>query len=65
MTDLTAAIGLVFVIEGAILSLLPEMSKKMMIQIISMPILVLRIAGLTCAIIGMFIIAFARGGVLN
>ena len=61
MTDFITAIGLVFVIEGAFLTLFPEGAKRMMDIMRSLPVNNLRLAGMTSLIIGSLIAALVHG----
>lgn len=61
MTDLLAALGLVFVIEGMMISLFPDYSKKMMVQIMSLPEKYLKIMGIISALFGLAIVSIAKG----
>ncbi len=61
MVDLLAAIGLVFVIEGIVISLFPQYSKKMMLQIMSLPVNHLKILGIVSALFGLTIVSIAKG----
>jgi len=61
MTDLLTAIGLVFVIEGIMISLFTEHSKKIMLQVLSAPNNQLKIVGIISALLGLSVITIARG----
>ena len=60
--DLIVAIGLAVALEGLLYAAFPTAMKKMMLQIIGMPLRSLRSAGLVVAAIGIVIIWLARGG---
>tara|TARA_Y100000588_G_C13751748_1_gene710044 strand:+ start:117 stop:311 length:195 start_codon:yes stop_codon:yes gene_type:complete len=57
---LITAIGLVFVIEGAVYSLFPEGMKRMMTRAITLPISRLRSVGLLMALFGVLIVWLVR-----
>ncbi len=57
---LVTAIGLVFVIEGAVYSLFPESMKRMMTRAIQSPISRLRSVGLLMALLGVLIVWLVR-----
>lgn len=61
MIDLVAALGLVFVIEGIMISLFPDLSKKMMMQMMSTPDNHLKIVGIISALFGLTILTIAKG----
>ncbi len=61
MSDLFAALGLMFVIEGAMYALFPEAMKRMVLQLLALQPSHIRFAGLTFAIFGFLIIAVIRG----
>ena len=60
--DLIVAIGLAVALEGLLYAAFPTAMKKMMLQIIGMPLRSLRSVGLVVAAIGIVIIWLARGG---
>jgi uncharacterized protein YjeT (DUF2065 family) len=64
MEDFITAIGLLFVIEGALYALFPITMRKMIAQAISMPVGQIRIAGLIAAALGLFIVALVRYGMI-
>jgi hypothetical protein len=64
MEDFITAIGLLFVIEGALYALFPITMRKMIAQAISMPVGQMRIAGLIAAALGLFIVALVRYGMI-
>ena len=57
---LVTAIGLVFVIEGVIYSLFPNVMKRMMMVAIALPSSRLRSIGLTMAMVGFAIVWMVR-----
>jgi uncharacterized protein len=59
--DFLAALGLVFVIEGALYVLFPETMKLMMLRLSGQPALYLRAAGLAAAVIGVALVWLVRG----
>ena len=61
MVDLLTALGLVFVLEGAMYALFPEGMRKMMERVIATPVQQLRVIGLFCAAFGFVIVAVLRG----
>ena len=61
MRDLLTALGLVFVIEGSMLTLFPEAMRNVMSRIMKIPYNQLRIIGLFSASFGFTIIAVLRG----
>ncbi len=60
MSDLLTALGLVFVIEGAIYALFPEGMKRMMTMVLAQPSSILRVTGLAAAAIGLVIVWLVR-----
>ncbi|WP_350334933.1 DUF2065 domain-containing protein [Coralliovum pocilloporae] len=61
MNDLIVALGLVFVIEGALYALMPSRMKSILVQMIPMPDHVLRRAGLAAAFFGTLLVWLVRG----
>ena len=57
---LGTAIGLVFVIEGVIYSLFPNVMKRMMMVALALPSSRLRSVGLTMAMVGFAIVWMVR-----
>ena len=57
---LVTAIGLVFVIEGVIYSLFPNVMKRMMMVALALPSSRLRSVGLTMAMVGFTIVWLVR-----
>jgi uncharacterized protein len=60
MSDLGAAIGLVFAIEGIIFAAFPLGAKRAMAAALDVPDSRLRIAGLASAIVGVVIVWLVR-----
>jgi uncharacterized protein len=60
MSDLGAAIGLVFAIEGIIFAAFPLVAKRAMTAALDVPDSRLRIAGLASAILGVMIVWLVR-----
>lgn len=60
MSDLLAALGLVFVIEGALYALFPNAMQRMMRQVLDLPPATLRTVGLVAAVIGFGIVWAVR-----
>jgi uncharacterized protein len=60
MSDLVAAIGLIFAIEGIIFTAFPLGAKRAMAATLDTPDTRLRIAGLAAAIIGVTIVWLVR-----
>jgi len=60
MSDLAAAIGLVFAIEGIIFAAFPLGAKRTMAAALDIPDGRLRIAGLASAIVGVLIVWLVR-----
>lgn len=61
MIDLLTAVGLMFVIEGALYALFPHVMRQMMASALLLPIAKFRIFGLIFAFLGFAIIAALRG----
>ena len=61
MVDLLTALGLMFVLEGAMYALFPEGMRQMMARAIMLPPSQLRWMGLGLAVFGFVIIAVLRG----
>ena len=62
MRDFLAALGLVFVIEGAIYALFPRGMQQAMAQMQTLPPQALRIAGIVGMALGWLIVYLAREG---
>jgi uncharacterized protein len=60
MSDLVAAIGLVFAIEGIIFAAFPLSAKRAMTAALDIPDGRLRITGLAAAIVGVLIVWLVR-----
>ncbi len=61
MMDLLTALGLMFVLEGAMYALFPEGMRQMMTRVLTLPVKQLRMAGLFLAVFGFVIVAVLRG----
>jgi uncharacterized protein len=61
MSDLLAALGLFFAIEGLCLAAFPTGVKRAMASAIATPDGQLRVAGLISAVVGVAIVWFVRG----
>lgn len=61
MSDLLAAIGLFFAIEGLACAAFPLTAKRAMTAALAMPDHRLRVAGLVSALVGVVIVWLARG----
>jgi hypothetical protein len=61
LSDLVTAVGLVFVMEGLLLALVPDLMKRMVAEILDRPPQVLRIGGVAAAAVGTAIVWMARG----
>ncbi|GIK98411.1 MAG: hypothetical protein BroJett029_26200 [Alphaproteobacteria bacterium] len=59
--DLAVGLGLVLVIEGVLLALLPETLKRMVAAIVTQPVDSLRIGGVVSVLIGVGIVWLVRG----
>jgi uncharacterized protein len=60
MTDLLAAIGLLFAIEGIMFAAFPLSAKRAMAAVMDMPDGRLRIVGLGSALVGVLIVWLVR-----
>jgi hypothetical protein len=60
-SDLATALGLVLVIEGIVLALVPEALKRMAAQILAQPVRTLRAVGLVSAALGLVVVWLVRG----
>ena len=58
---LLTALGLAIAIEGMIYALFPEAMKRMMATVMVQPVGGIRIAGLSAAVAGVFILWLVRG----
>ena len=61
MVDLITALGLAITIEGIAYALFPDVMKKMMAQVLTLPSANIRAAGLAAAAAGIFILWLVRG----
>jgi uncharacterized protein YjeT (DUF2065 family) len=59
--DLAVGLGLVLVIEGVLLALLPETLKRMVATVLTQPVDSLRIGGVVSVLIGVLIVWLVRG----
>jgi uncharacterized protein YjeT (DUF2065 family) len=60
-SDLVTALGLVLVIEGLLLALMPDMLKRLVAEILTQPARRLRFGGLMAALAGVAIVWLVRG----
>jgi uncharacterized protein YjeT (DUF2065 family) len=60
-SDLVTALGLVLVIEGLLLALMPNVAKRLVAEILSRPAQTLRFGGVVSAAIGVAIVWLVRG----
>jgi len=60
-SDLVTALGLVLVIEGLLLALMPDMLKRLVAEILTQPARRLRLGGLVSAAIGVAVVWLVRG----
>ena len=65
MSDLIVALGLVFVIEGALYALFPNAMQRVMSQALDLPATSLRTMGLIAAIVGFVVVWAVRAFVTN
>lgn len=61
MSDLLVALGLVFVIEGALYALFPNVVQTYLRQVLDMPPAALQKAGIGACIVGLGIVYLVRG----
>lgn len=61
MKDFLTALGLVLVIEGSLYALMPEVMKRMMAQVQTIPAGLLRAAGLGATAAGVVVVWWIRG----
>ena len=61
MSDLLAALGLVFALEGVVLAAFPMMSKQAMENILQIPDGTLRAIGVASAAFGLILVWLVRG----
>ncbi|TGQ69636.1 MAG: DUF2065 family protein [Mesorhizobium sp.] len=62
MQDFFAALGLVLVIEGLVYGGFPSLARKLAGEVLSMPEIALRVAGLVAIGAGVGIVWLVRGG---
>jgi uncharacterized protein YjeT (DUF2065 family) len=60
-SDLATALGLVLVIEGVLLALMPDTLKRLVAEILAQPSRRLRFGGLLSAALGLAVVWFVRG----
>jgi len=60
MDDLIVAIGLLFVIEGLVMSLLPGSVKRLAKQVLQYPEQTMRVTGLIAMVVGVAVVWFVR-----
>jgi len=60
MMDLLTALGLVLVIEGSLYALMPEVMKRMMAQVQTVPAPMMRAVGLGAAVAGVLVVWWIR-----
>lgn len=61
MSELVIAIGLVFVLEGLIYSLMPGGMKRMAAELPQIPDSTLRVLGLVVMAVGVFLVWLVKG----
>lgn len=61
MIDLLTALGLMFVLEGALYALFPDGMRQMMARMLHLPPQYLRLGGLFMAAFGFAVVAVLRG----
>ena len=61
MTDLWAALGLLFVLEGLVLAAFPVATKRAMANVLETPESTLRIIGVVSAAVGLVVVWLVRG----
>lgn len=59
--DLAVGLGLVLVIEGVLLALMPDILKKTVATIVSHPTDGLRVGGVVSVVVGVLIVWLVRG----
>ena len=60
MSDLATALALVLVIEGVLYALFPESMKRIVAQMLAVPVPMLRAVGLAAACIGVGLVWLVR-----
>lgn len=61
MTDLLTALALVLVIEGLVLTLVPEAPRRLLQHLSELPPAVLRLGGVSAVALGTFCVWLLRG----
>lgn len=61
MSELITAIGLVLILEGLVYGAFPAFGKRLGEMLQATPEETLRLAGLSCAIVGFFLVWLVRG----
>ena len=61
MSDLLTALALVLVIEGLVLAVFADRLEVLLASLSEVPPEVLRVAGLVCAVLGLFAVWLIRG----
>jgi uncharacterized protein YjeT (DUF2065 family) len=61
MSELLTALGLMFVLEGALYALFPDYMKRMMFMLLALPVQQIRAFGLIFAVFGFLMVATIRG----
>jgi uncharacterized protein YjeT (DUF2065 family) len=61
MTDLVAALGLLFALEGLVLAVFPSATKRAMANVLETPEATLRIIGVCSAGFGLLVVWLVRG----
>ena len=61
VADFLTALGLVLVLEGLLYAAFPEPMKRMVAMLLALPAGIMRMAGLTAAVVGLAVVWFARG----
>jgi hypothetical protein len=61
LADLVTAVGLLFVMEGLLLALFPDLMKRLVAEILTWPPQVLRVGGVAAAAAGTAIVWMIRG----
>jgi uncharacterized protein YjeT (DUF2065 family) len=61
MSDVFAAIGLIFAIEGALYALFPDLMKRMAGHVLQTPGDTLRVVGVISAVLGVALVWLVRG----
>ena len=61
MSDFLVAIGLVLVLEGLVYAAFPDLMKRMIFEVLTLPSNALRSGGLIAMLIGVVIVYLIRG----